>query len=79
MSQDLKPCPFCGSSDVDMFQVSIMCTPCAAEGPTANTTKEAIAAWNRRTPPAAQEAVHKHLSAAVRCRRRFFRTLTTTI
>lgn len=58
----IKPCPFCGSKDVDVasiggaqsiYQVWVYCKNCNAEGPdksnlSSDSKKEAIAAWNRR-------------------------------
>lgn len=54
MSEELKPCPFCGrghlfssSNQADMEFVG--CDDCGAEGP-AREGLEAIAAWNTRAP-----------------------------
>ena len=70
MSAELAPCPFCGSvahlliGMVEFVDVEVTCTVCAATGGNENngaTEAEnratAIAAWNRRTPPAPTEAV----------------------
>lgn len=57
MTEELKPCPFCGAS----AQVAEMprgfrnyfaleCAMCSGEGPPGKTSAEAIAAWNRRAP-----------------------------
>lgn len=61
MSDELKPCPFCGGEahiDGTTWRPSdgeevawVVCKLCNAYGPTF-PVKEAIAAWNRRTPPA---------------------------
>ena len=59
MSEELKPCPFCGGeADIrwhqsDCFVVS--CTVCCAEGPPASgdEMQAAIAAWNTRAEPEA--------------------------
>ena len=61
MSEELKPCPFCGSKEVytQTFTIggisnnwlwNVKCTEqgCFAEGPICNSEKEAISAWNRR-------------------------------
>lgn len=56
MSQELKPCAFCGSNDVTCeksflppwFRVS--CDSCTAEARGAETKEAAIAAWNTRAP-----------------------------
>lgn len=54
---DVKPCPFCGSSRVELHTRdrihSVECGSCNARMPAypMDTTKEqAVAAWNRRTP-----------------------------
>lgn len=59
MSDELKPCPFCGGEahidgtswrPTDGAEVAwVTCKRCDAYGPTL-PLKEAIAAWNRRTP-----------------------------
>ena len=53
MSDKLKPCPFCGSNGAILHEVTdhnhmIMCD-CGASGALAESKKEAIEAWNRRT------------------------------
>ena len=51
----LKPCPFCGSTDICINSpgVWIDCNCCGAEGPTPSnlwkTIHEAVEAWNRRS------------------------------
>lgn len=58
---DLLPCPFCGASDKsDVFverhadeiswEVSCNATDCLAAGPLRKTRREAVTAWNTRTP-----------------------------
>ena len=59
MSDELKPCPFCGGEahidgtswrPTDGAEVAwVTCKRCDAYGPTL-PLKEAIAAWNRRAP-----------------------------
>ena len=63
MSDELKPCPFCGASDPsDVFvgrlqsdgrrwAVACEATDCLTEGPHRATKREAIAAWNTRATP----------------------------
>lgn len=53
MSDEMKPCPFCGS-DVCTVQQSfqceyVQCDRCEAMGPAGKTTDDAIAEWNRRS------------------------------
>lgn len=58
MSEELKPCPFCGSKEVYRgtfalgpnmpWNFNIKCMDCFAEGPICDTEQEAISAWNRR-------------------------------
>jgi Lar family restriction alleviation protein len=53
MDVELKPCPFCGSSDVhivagDKCDEWGTCVNCGADGPFRDTEAQAIAAWNRR-------------------------------
>jgi Lar family restriction alleviation protein len=67
MGIDLKPCPFCGVTDVSHVRHSpgdiyfVACDSCGVEGPHVykgavrktplEYEAEAAAAWNRRTPP----------------------------
>lgn len=54
MSEELKPCPFCGSSASlwnDIRTHFISCGGCSARGGSYGTTEEAIDAWNRRADP----------------------------
>lgn len=53
MNEELKPCPFCGSQDVESTfmghgALAVLCYECEAEGPPADTLEESIAAWNKR-------------------------------
>jgi len=70
MTQDsLLPCPFCSSTDVkprndDVAYLPpatryVLCRGCGASGANVETEAEAIAAWNRRAPDAALEALEK--------------------
>lgn len=51
----LRPCPFCGGSQVwinsDIDPKFVVCKECLAFGPTAPTVKQAAEGWNKRTPP----------------------------
>ena len=53
MSGELKPCPFCGSSDLENESINaVKCQDCGGgvllDWHTEMTEAEAIAAWNRR-------------------------------
>lgn len=55
MSEELKPCPFCGGSTQKVKSSGrwgwfVSCA-CAAVGPSADSRDEAIRAWNRRVEP----------------------------
>lgn len=62
MSEELKPCPFCGEADLLGFEqnkqgwVVVACKNCGASGSNGRSTTEieAAAFWNRRAQPAAQ-------------------------
>lgn len=49
-----EPCPFCGSTDLNVVSVlmvdayRVRCGKCIAEGPAADTPREAVALWNNR-------------------------------
>ena len=50
---DLKPCPFCGGTDLHVVSVYgteyyVDCFTCTTCGPYGETYEEAIEAWNRR-------------------------------
>lgn len=54
MSDELKPCPFCGGTSIRIDPAFIaeptaFCDDCGCEGPGAANTGAAIAAWNQRT------------------------------
>ena len=50
----LKPCPFCGSVDVELLNVipghCVTCFRCHASGPSRREVTDTHAAWNTRTP-----------------------------
>ena len=49
---ELKPCPFCGSTDVrvigDWFKKWVQCQDCCAHSGLKDDKEEAAKAWNRR-------------------------------
>lgn len=52
MTDELKPCPFCGGAELVVADNGgIACLLCWASGPPAKAETEAIAAWNRRASP----------------------------
>jgi Lar family restriction alleviation protein len=53
MTEELKPCPFCGSEVVGLYAGHrIICYRCGAEGPSMDDEAAPnIAGWNRRAIP----------------------------
>ena len=56
MANKLKPCPFCGSKDVEVSKSLkvVVCNNCGAYGPDGNKRydcdeESAIDAWNKRS------------------------------
>lgn len=46
---ELKPCPFCGSTDVYLIEgFAVCCRTCCAYGPQIDINNLLIDAWNRR-------------------------------
>ena len=65
MSEELKPCPFCGG-EAGVFNVAdygdhpihdkeVVCLVCEFSSGAFDTTEKAVEAWNRRTPPPAAD------------------------
>ena len=52
MSVELKPCPFCGSTDILFYEANrtyqASCRDCEARAQYAYSRKEAVSNWNRR-------------------------------
>ncbi len=53
MSEELKPCPFCGSKNIRIWDNDnilpwVQCNDCLTSIATRETREEAITAWNRR-------------------------------
>lgn len=70
MSNKLKPCPFCGSKKVNLWQefdvVYVVCVDCQADGPRCyfsqffpkyNAKEEAALLWNERAGDGAQPEI----------------------
>lgn len=74
MSDEMKPCPFCGASGATSIGVYhnenfswAYCDACETEGPTVEGGKaEAIAAWNRRAQSEADTARIAQLEESLR-------------
>ena len=56
MTEELKPCPFWGHSELSVLLYTTMfrvhCWDCGAEGPPGKTEQEAAELWNTRTADA---------------------------
>ncbi|HDR9208549.1 TPA: Lar family restriction alleviation protein [Burkholderia vietnamiensis] len=48
---ELKPRPFCGSHEVQMYSGAfVSCLDCGSDGPIMESDEQAAEAWNRRAP-----------------------------
>jgi Lar family restriction alleviation protein len=70
MSEELKPCPFCGGdAQVTYFWQSyshmIVCEDCGNKTPPQHTKDEAVAAWNRRASDTLLDAIHVAVNEAI--------------
>ena len=58
MREEIRPCPFCGSRDVDTIVGSVesyvVCGDCSATGPLSDNEAEAIELWNSVDAPRAK-------------------------
>jgi Lar family restriction alleviation protein len=62
VSVELKPCPFCGSKDVELFgflNLYVYCFSCKCEGPSNENKNKAIAKWNKRTAKCKESKVKR--------------------
>lgn len=65
MSEELKPCPFCGCDDIRThLEWSMICANCGAEGSLTDSRADAIAAWNRRAALASTRTASDTRTAA---------------
>lgn len=52
MSEELKPCPFCGSKNIRLWEKTtspwVQCEKCLSSTATGYTKEEAVENWNRR-------------------------------
>jgi Lar family restriction alleviation protein len=48
--ENLKPCPFCGSSNVKYAEIrnSVVCDDCECFGPSHSLESHCVRYWNRR-------------------------------
>lgn len=73
MTQQIKPCPFCKSANLDVAECCspatnvqfchVRCHCCGATGPIATAKESAIAAWNdaprKEAPPTCSDCGHE--------------------
>lgn len=45
----LRPCPFCGSTNVEEWGNYVRCNDCLADGPFIYGAEEAAGKWNKRS------------------------------
>ena len=65
MDKALKPCPFCGSEELDIWQNDVdnyfvVCIGCGASGRDERRVEKAVEVWNRR--------LGDHLTFCYECR-----------
>ncbi len=64
MSEELKPCPFCGGAPLARKK-TIECEQCQAQGPYTNDYERVILGWNTRTQPQHQQDVVSQIELAI--------------
>jgi len=47
----VEPCPFCGSSNTELYTDQVHCDRCEAQGPRITDWEKALAAWNEMPRP----------------------------
>lgn len=47
----LKPCPFCGSDNLEVHRFYVTCEDCMTDGPMCCVENAAIDSWNIRKQP----------------------------
>lgn len=74
MSEALKPCPFCGSEEVELadssvpkingrgFKQAVYCNDCFCEWPTADHESDAMEAWNNQALTAERDRLHEEVA-----------------
>lgn len=64
MSEELKPCPFCGSSRISFSShqigIAVGCDSCGAVSEIKGSKEQCAEAWNRRAQPADAEVVQRY-------------------
>ena len=71
MTEELKPCPFCGDPNIVITRVGFhavsmaTCCGCGADGPARVSDEAAISAWNTRAPLAVTEEMIKRAAVAI--------------
>ena len=76
MEKELKPCPFCGSTDIEVEEYlpescctkfwKVACTDCCGGFQSEHNKKEAVAIWNRRPMEDALQAHIDRFNSAVK-------------
>jgi len=59
---ELKPCPFCNSTNIGTFDKVIWCVDCYAEGPSGRDEERCVTLWNTRAPDPAVTALQAEVA-----------------